>query len=293
MTGNVRRRRPHRRHRQRTPAAVRPGRSPALRRGALSEDGLRRPAAARGRRRRRCVGRWPQIASASRSRARSARAIPSRPSATSRRSGGGLLGVGQPGVGRRDGPRLDDRREQVLHGVLGDLAGTPVPQRPDLGEVALHVAGGQLPLRRVPEARAASPRARRWAASRRGRPAARSPPSTPPSAAARGRSPPAGPRSRWRPAPPRRRSRRRRPRRWRPARAGTPTGRRRRPPGPRRPGAVEQAAQHRGVLLAARGAGQGARPLQLACRCRLGRLQRGSALSASIVQPVGAQAGSA
>ena len=128
---------------------------------------------------------------------------------------GGLGLVGQPLVRGRQGAGLDDRREQVLDGVLGDLAGAPVPQRADLLEVPLDVARGELPLGRVPEARGAAPRARRSVRRRRGRSAARSPPSTPWSAGARGPWRRGGPRSPWRPVPPPPRSRRPRLRRSR------------------------------------------------------------------------------
>ena len=192
-----------------------------------------------------------------------------------------------------DGARLDHRREQVLDGVLGDLAGTPVPQRPDLGEVPLHVLGGELPLRRVPEAQQRSPRAPRSARRRRGRPAARSPPSTPRSGAAPARWPPGGPRWRSRPAPPRRRSRRRRPRRWRPARRGTPTARRRPPPGP--PASVTRRAGRAGPRRARR---CGPRWRSVRDHCSCASLPAGAASSearawsASSVQPVGAHDGS-
>src|SRR3954471_23591022 len=63
-----------------------------------------------------------------------------------------IPGIGEPGVGGGERALLHDRWEQVLDGVLRDLAGAPVPQRADLGEVPLDVAGGQLTLGGVPEA---------------------------------------------------------------------------------------------------------------------------------------------
>ena len=172
-------------------------------------------------------------ASASRSRARRARAMPSRPSKISRRSGGGWSASASHASAADDRARLDDRREQVLDGVLRDLAGPPVPQRADLGEVPLHVLGGELALRRVPEAQqhrlvhgvghrvvveGPLPGLRLRLRRRAQRPGGRGAPHAGRGGVALVLGVDLGVAGA---------------RRWRPARTGTPSARRRRPPGPR------------------------------------------------------------
>ena len=280
MTELVRRRRPRRRHRQRPAAAVRPGRPPAGPAPPVLSTAVLRTAPRQDRPR----SAPSRVLGADRRSLRPPdRSTPTAwcvgvPLAGAQRAGDAVAALAdQPaqrgGLRRRRPARRRRRRSCAARRPAGTGTGRRSSRSRRAGgptaagsrrssarrspAVSSRCAGCQKPgeqrlvhgVRDVVVVEGALPglllRLRRWAA-------------------APGRWRRAGPRSRWRRARPRRRSRRRRraPIATSPDRnahrASASTARPR--VGPR---AVEQPAQHRGVLLGAGGAGEGARPLQL------------------------------